>query len=78
MRGDRDGFADYPMVDEDQATGRVAGVYAQLLDGMPFVPSLFESLALCPGYLVLAAEPGPRCARIRKSQQPASPTSSRS
>ncbi|SDY04499.1 hypothetical protein SAMN05661080_02114 [Modestobacter sp. DSM 44400] len=56
MRGDRDRFADYPMVEEDEATGRVAGVYAQLLDGMPFVPSLFKSLALCPGYLVLAAE----------------------
>ncbi len=56
MRGDGSGFADYPMVEEAEATGRVAGVYAQLLDGMPFVPSLFKSLALCPGYLVLAAE----------------------
>jgi len=34
----------------------VAGVYAALLDRMPFVPSLFKSLAVCPGYLVLAAE----------------------
>ncbi|MDK3257373.1 hypothetical protein QOZ86_12785 [Blastococcus capsensis] len=46
----------YPMVEEAEATGVVAGVYADLLDGMPFVPSLFKSLALCPGYLVLAHE----------------------
>lgn len=45
----------YPMVEEDQATGAVAAVYADLLDGgMPFVPSLFKSLALCPAYLTLA------------------------
>lgn len=50
------GFAAYPMVEEAQATGVVAGVYASLLDQMPFVPSLFKSLAVCPGYLVLAAE----------------------
>lgn len=49
-------FAAYPMVEEAEATGVVAAVYAQLLDGMPFVPSLFKSLALCPGYLVLAYE----------------------
>ena len=44
----------YPMVEEGDATGVVAGVYAALLDGMPFVPSLFKSLAVCPAYLVLA------------------------
>lgn len=47
-------FAIYPMVEEDEATGVVAGVYAQILDVMPFVPSIFKSLALSPGYLVLA------------------------
>ncbi len=48
-------IAAYPMVEEDQATGRVADVYADLLaTGMPFVPSLFKSLAVCPAYLVLA------------------------
>lgn len=47
-------FAIYPMVEEGEATGVVAGVYAQILDVMPFVPSVFKSLALCPGYLVLA------------------------
>jgi hypothetical protein len=56
MSGDADGFVGYPMVEEAEATGAVAAVYAQLLDGMPFVPSLFKSLALCPGYLVLAHE----------------------
>ncbi|MCZ2858089.1 hypothetical protein [Blastococcus sp. VKM Ac-2987] len=50
------GFATYPMVEEADATGVVAAVYAGLLDEMPFVPSLFKSLALCPGYLVLAHE----------------------
>jgi len=50
------GFAAYPMVEEAQAIGVVAGVYAALLDRMPFVPSLFKSLAVCPAYLVLAAE----------------------
>ncbi|TFV59560.1 hypothetical protein E4P41_11625 [Geodermatophilus sp. DF01-2] len=50
------GFAAYPMVEEGEATGVVAAVYAQLLDRMPFVPSLFKSLALSPGYLVLAHE----------------------
>jgi hypothetical protein len=50
------GFVGYPMVEEADATGVVAAVYARLLDGMPFVPSLFKSLALCPGYLVLAYE----------------------
>ncbi|KGH45339.1 MULTISPECIES: hypothetical protein [Modestobacter] len=56
MRSDVDGFVGYPMVEEAEATGAVAAVYAQLLQGMPFVPSLFKSLALCPGYLVLAYE----------------------
>jgi hypothetical protein len=51
-----DGFAIYPMVEEDEATGVVAGVYAELLTRMPFVPSLFKSFALCPAYLVLAYE----------------------
>lgn len=46
------GFVGYPMVEEAEATG----VYAGLLESMPFVPSLFKSLALCPGYLVLAHE----------------------
>jgi hypothetical protein len=50
------GFVGYPMVEEAEATGVVAGVYAGLLESMPFVPSLFKSLALCPGYLVLAHE----------------------
>lgn len=51
-----DGLIAYPMVEEEQATGVIAAVYAGLLEGMPFVPSLFKSLAVCPGYLVLAAE----------------------
>lgn len=51
-----DGFAIYPMVEEQEATGVVAGVYAELLTRMPFVPSLFKSFALCPQYLVLAYE----------------------
>jgi hypothetical protein len=51
-----DGFAIYPMVEESEATGVVAGVYAELLTRMPFVPSLFKSFALCPAYLVLAYE----------------------
>lgn len=46
--------AAYPMVEEDQATGRVAAVYAAALEQAPFVPSLLKTLALCPGYLVLA------------------------
>jgi hypothetical protein len=50
------GFVGYPMVEEAEATGGVAAVYADLLESMPFVPSLFKSLALCPGYLVLAHE----------------------
>ncbi|TQN42867.1 hypothetical protein FHU33_2277 [Blastococcus colisei] len=59
MHGDLGrGFAGYPMVEEAEATGVVAGVYARLLDDMPFVPSLFKSMALCPGYLVLAYEQG--------------------
>jgi hypothetical protein len=49
-------FAIYPMTEESEATGVVAGVYAQLLASLPFVPSLFKSLALCPSYLVLAHE----------------------
>ena len=56
MSADAPGFVGYPMVEEAEATGAVAGVYAGLLEAMPFVPSLFKSLALCPGYLVLAYE----------------------
>ena len=51
-----DPFAIYPMIEEPEASGVVAGVYAQLLESLPFVPSLFKSLALSPGYLVLAYE----------------------
>lgn len=52
---DAGAVAAYPMVEETEATGRVAAVYADLLaGGMPFVPSVFKSLALCPAYLVLA------------------------
>lgn len=50
------GFVDYPMVEEAAATGVVAGVYADLQESMPFVPSLLKSLALFPRYLVLATE----------------------
>src|SRR5918992_2669481 len=50
----RSSFAIYPMVEESEATGIVAGVYAEILDGMPFVPSIFKSLAVCPPYLALA------------------------
>ena len=51
-----DPFAIYPMVEEAEATGVVAGVYAELLTRMPFVPSLYKSFAVCPAYLVLAYE----------------------
>lgn len=47
-------FAIYPMVEEGDATGRVAACYGAILESHPFVPSLFKSLAVCPGYLVLA------------------------
>jgi hypothetical protein len=47
-------FAIYPMVEESEATGRVAATYAAILGSMPFVPSLFKSFAVCPQYLVLA------------------------
>ncbi len=50
----RSSFAIYPMVEEYEATGLVAGVYAEILDAMPFVPSIFKSLAACPRYLALA------------------------
>ena len=46
--------ASYPMVDEDEATGRVAGVYADILSTFPMVPSLFKSFAVSPTYLELA------------------------
>lgn len=49
-------FALYPMVEQDQATGTVAAVYAQVVDVLPFVPSVFKSLAVCPTYLALAWE----------------------
>ncbi len=48
----------YPMVEEDEATGRVAAVYAAALEQAPFVPSLLKSLAVCPPYAVLAWEQG--------------------
>lgn len=47
-------FAAYPMVAEADATGRVAAVYADAANRLPFVPSLLKSLAVCPPYLVLA------------------------
>ena len=47
-------FAIDPMVEEHEATGGVAAVYGQILESVTFVPSLFKSLAPCPGYLVLA------------------------
>ncbi|WP_164700021.1 hypothetical protein [Modestobacter sp. KNN46-3] len=56
MGADADGLVGYPMVEEADATGAVAAVYADLLESMPFVPSLFKSLALCPGHLLLAHE----------------------
>jgi len=46
--------AGYPMVEEEQATGRVAAVYAEALERSPFVPSVLKSLAVCPPFLVLA------------------------
>ena len=46
--------ADYPMIEEDEAVGRVAAVYGAALERAPFVPSLLKSLALCPQYLLLA------------------------
>lgn len=49
-------FIPYPMVEEDEATGRVAAVYARALEHSPFVPSLLKSLAVCPPYLVVAWE----------------------
>ena len=45
---------EFPMVEEGAAVGRVAAVYADASDRMPFVPSLLKSLAVCPPYLVLA------------------------
>jgi hypothetical protein len=47
-------FVIYPMVEEHEATGRVAACFGAILGSRPFVPSLFKSLALCPDYLVLA------------------------
>lgn len=49
-------FAAYPMVEEAQATGRVAAVYADAANQLSFVPSLLKTLAVCPPYLVLAWE----------------------
>ena len=48
--------ARYPMVEPAAATGTVAAVYAQISAVLPFVPSLFKSLAVCPPYLALAWE----------------------
>lgn len=47
-------IAAYPMVGEGEATGQVAVVYADILEQMPLVPSIFKSLALCPPYLAIA------------------------
>lgn len=47
-------LARYPMVEPGAATGTVAAVYARITGQMPFVPSLFKSLAVCPRYLALA------------------------
>lgn len=47
---------EFPMVEEDVATGRVAAVYAAASAHAPFVPSLLKSPAVCPHYLVLAWE----------------------
>lgn len=52
----RHDFAIYPMVEEAEATGVVAAVYVDVLERLPMVPSVFKSLAACPGYLVLAWE----------------------
>lgn len=49
-------FIPYPMVEEEEAAGRVAAVYARALEHSPFVPSLLKSLAACPPYLVTAWE----------------------
>jgi hypothetical protein len=46
--------AAYPMVGEADATGLVAATYRRILSGMPMVPSLFKSLAVCPASLALA------------------------
>lgn len=48
--------AAYPMVEEAAASGETAAIYAAILEHLPMVPSLFKSLACCPGYLGLAWE----------------------
>lgn len=45
-----DPIALYPMVEESEAVGTVAAVYAQIVEVMPIVPSVFKSLAVCPPY----------------------------
>ena len=60
-------FVPYPMIEEDEATGRVAAVYTRVLEHSAFVPSFLKSLALCPPYLVLAWEQWRRCSRRRAS-----------
>lgn len=52
--GAGDSLALYPMVEISAATGTVAAVYAQIVEVMPMVPSVFKSLAVCPPYLALA------------------------
>jgi hypothetical protein len=47
-------LAEFPMVHEAEASGRVAAVYADAAGRAPFVPSILKSLAVCPPYLVLA------------------------
>ena len=60
------GFAIYPMVEEGEATGAVAGVYAALLTRMPFVPSLFKSFALSRATWCWRTSRAPACsARTR-------------
>lgn len=54
LEADTRKFVIYPMVEEQEATGRVAVVYQAILDRLPMVPSLFKSLAVCPPYLQLA------------------------
>lgn len=55
-QSERDPYAVYPMVEEGDASGRVAAVYADALRRLPFIPSFLKSVAVCPPYLVLAWE----------------------
>lgn len=53
---EREPYAVYPMVEEGDASGRVAAVYEDALRRLPFIPSFLKSVALCPPYLILAWE----------------------